>query len=330
VAEQLAGSRNASLDLVNHHKDIVLVAKLAHAAQVVVIGHNNTSLALDRLNEEASDLLAVRLESLLKRRDIVVGNGLASGRAVCADAWKVRAVVLSALRVCGHGDRSERPAVEVLLHAEHQRLVLGNALGLVSPLARNLDGRLHGFCAGVHGQHHVEAGHARDLLGELGEDIVVECSAAEGQAAGLVDKSLDELRVTMALVHSRVCRKEVKVVLSLGVPHTAALCFRENDRQWVVVVRGERCLGGHSLLRGRGMVCGCLFWWGEGGGFGIEVAVGAVAIDLNGHGSHVVDDTGERGSVWGCCLGCRRDSDTIGTDKGTYCGMGIKEARGEK
>lgn len=238
------------------------------------------------------------LEGFLQSGDVVVRDRLAGGRAVCADTRKVRTVVLSALGVCGHGDRGERPAVEVLLHTEHKRLVLGNALGLVSPLARNLDSRLYRFCASVHGQNHVEAGHARDLLGELGEDIVVECSAAECQAAGLVDKGLDELRVAVALVHSGVCRKEVKVVLSLGVPYTATLRFREDDGQWVVVVRGVRCLGGHRLLRGRGMVCGGLCGRGEGGGFGIEVAVGAVAIDLHGHRSHVEIGLGS-GVVYG-------------------------------
>jgi hypothetical protein len=68
----------------------------------------------------------------------------------------------------------------------------------------------------------------------------------------------------------------------------------------VVVVRGKRCLGGHGLLRGRGMVCGCLFGWREGGGFGIEVAVvGAVAIGLDGHGSHLGEDTWGSGVVYG-------------------------------
>ena len=205
VAEQLACSCDTSLDLVDHHENVVLVAKLAHAAEVVIIGHHNTSLALNGLDKEASDLLAVYLEGLLQSGSIVVGDRLAGRRARRANAGQVRAIVLPALRVGRHCDGGKSPAVEVLRDAEHQRLVLGNALGLVAPLARNLDGRLHGFRASVHGQHHVETGHARDLLGEFREDIVVEGSAAEGQAAGLVDECLDELGVAVSLVDGGVC-----------------------------------------------------------------------------------------------------------------------------
>lgn len=66
--------------------------------------------------------------------------------------------------------------MEVLGSAKDQCLALLNALDLVSPLAGNLDGSLRGLGTGVHGQHHVVTEDAADLLGPLGENIVVEGS----------------------------------------------------------------------------------------------------------------------------------------------------------
>jgi hypothetical protein len=118
--------------------------------------------------------------------------------------------------------------VEVLSHREDQSLILRYSLDLVAPLARDLDRSLHRLGSRVHGQDHVEAKQLGSILGEAGEHIVVECSAAECQARCLLSQSLDKLRVAVALVYSAVCREEVKVVLVLGVPHTAATCSRED------------------------------------------------------------------------------------------------------
>src|SRR4051794_2476200 len=100
----------------------------------------------------------------------------------------------------GRGRGGERAAtysapMEVLLHREDQCLVLWNTLDLVPPLARNLDGRLYGLGARVHGEQHVEAEELGGVFGEAGEDIVVEGAAAERQARGLLRQRLDELGV---------------------------------------------------------------------------------------------------------------------------------------
>ena len=118
--------------------------------------------------------------------------------------------------------------MEVFLHREDEGLVLRNALDLVSPLARNLDCRLDGLGARVHGQDHVEAKQLGRILGEAGEDIVVEGPAAERQTRSLLRQRLDELGVAVALVDGAVCREEVEIVLALGVPHAAAACPRKN------------------------------------------------------------------------------------------------------
>ena len=81
--------------------------------------------------------------------------------------------------------------MEVVLCREDKCLALRDTLDLVRPLPRNLDGRLHGLSAGVHGQDHVVAEGVANLLGPDGEDVVVESSRAEGQAAGLLGQGLD-------------------------------------------------------------------------------------------------------------------------------------------
>ena len=58
----------------------------------------------------------------------------------------------------------------------------------------------------AHGQHHVEAEHARHELGEAREHVVVECAAAQCEALRLVGQGLDQLGVAVALVDGGVGR----------------------------------------------------------------------------------------------------------------------------
>lgn len=122
-----------------------------------------------------------------------------------------------------------RPSVEVLGNREHQSFTRCNLLHLVSPLARNLDGRLDSLSAGVHRQDHVIAKRRRDLLGPDGKDIVVESARAERQPASLLGQGLDQLGVAVTLVDGAVGGKEVEVVLALGIPHVHSLGAGEDD-----------------------------------------------------------------------------------------------------
>ena len=107
VAEHLTSAGNASLDLVTDHEDVVLVAELAHFSEVVLIRDNNTCFALDGLDQESSSVLAVLLENLLEIAYVVVADRLVIGRVRGANVGQVRTVVVSGLRVGGHGDGSE-------------------------------------------------------------------------------------------------------------------------------------------------------------------------------------------------------------------------------
>ena len=151
---------------------------------------------------------------------------------------------------------TNRSAVEVLRHAQHNGLVRRHALGLVRPFARNLYGRLDSLGASVHGQDHVEAEELGDKLSEAREDVVVKRARAQRQPRRLLRESLDQLRVAVALVDGAVGRQEVQVVLALRVPYRSARGSGEDDGQRVVVVGGKFMLLVDGLVRRSGVVLG--------------------------------------------------------------------------
>lgn len=107
VAQHLASTGNSSLNLVTDHEDVVLVTQLAYFSEVVLIRYDNTSLTLNWLDKESSSVLTVLLKNLLEVAHVVVADRLVVGRVRGADVGQVRTVVVSGLRVCGHGDGSE-------------------------------------------------------------------------------------------------------------------------------------------------------------------------------------------------------------------------------
>lgn len=161
--------------------------------------------------------------------------------------------------------------MEVVSDTEDESLAGLNALDLVRPLTGNLDGGLGSLSTSVHGQRHVVAEDIADLLRPAGEDIVVESTGAEGQAAGLLDEDLDELGVAVALVDGTVGRQEVKVVAALRVPDVDTLSLGEDNGNGVVVVSGVFVLRGNGLLGGSRVEAG-------GGG-----AVASSGISVRSH-----------------------------------------------
>ena len=72
--------------------------------------------------------------------------------------------------------------MEILFHAQDQRLTFRYFLLLVSPLPCDLYSRLHRLSTGVHWQDHVEAEKFRDELCKFGKDIVMERPGAERES----------------------------------------------------------------------------------------------------------------------------------------------------
>lgn len=91
--------------------------------------------------------------------------------------------------------------MEVARRAEDDRLVVGDALLFVCPLAGELEGGLHGLRTSVHGEYHVVAKHVGDLLREPAEYRVVEGARRQGKLLCLLNEGGDDPGVAMTLRH---------------------------------------------------------------------------------------------------------------------------------
>lgn len=96
-------------------------------------------------------------------------------------------------------DNTNSATMKIPLGTEHDRLPTRYALAHIRPLPRQLDRRLDGLGAGVHGEDHVVAEHLRDGAGELAEEGVVEGAGGEGEFLGLGDEGGDDAGVAVAL-----------------------------------------------------------------------------------------------------------------------------------
>ena len=75
-AQQLAGAAEPRLDLVADQETVVLVTQIAQLLQVAARRHDDTGLALDRLDQQRHDVLAHRL---LDGLEIAVGHAAKAG-----------------------------------------------------------------------------------------------------------------------------------------------------------------------------------------------------------------------------------------------------------
>ena len=94
--------------------------------------------------------------------------GVIAARSACGvaerddlEARRERPKAVAILLVSGEADDGDRAPVKVVSADDDLGLALGDAFDLVAPLARGLDGGLHGFGAGVHGQRHVDSRSGR-------------------------------------------------------------------------------------------------------------------------------------------------------------------------
>lgn len=95
VAQQLTRARDTGLDLVADQQHIVLIAECPGLLQVLWVGDNDSCLALDRLDEESSEVGAGGLERLAQSCPVIVGDGLLGSRDRASDTGQIRAVVLA-------------------------------------------------------------------------------------------------------------------------------------------------------------------------------------------------------------------------------------------
>src|SRR2546429_8025192 len=129
VGPEVAGASNACLDLVEDEEVARLVAELAEAGQVAVVGHDDAALALDGLDEHGG---RPAVDGALEGLQVVVGDVLEAG------GKRLEAVVVLLLGGCRHGGQG--PAVEAAVHADDVAAVASAVL--LGPLPGELDGRL--------------------------------------------------------------------------------------------------------------------------------------------------------------------------------------------
>jgi len=243
-AQHLPRAADAGLDLVGDEQHVVLLAQPLRLAEVALRRDDDAGLALDGLDHERREVVAPGLEGGLERGEIAEGDEGVAGHE--------GAEVMGGGGVGGGGDGGEGAAPEVALREEHGGGVGRDALDLVRPLARKLDGGLAGLDAGVHGEDAGVAEGLADVLLELAEDVVVERAGRERQGVRLVDERLDDFRVRVALVDGGVGGEKVEVHLVVDVVEQRALAAGEDDGERVVVEGAELVLELHAGLAGGG------------------------------------------------------------------------------
>jgi len=93
------------LNFVANEEYIVLLAESGYLLQITFRGDNDSSFALDRLDEEGGESVSVKIESFLKILDHTIPNDLLIAMLVYIrrpNAFKVWAKSDSALRVRTH------------------------------------------------------------------------------------------------------------------------------------------------------------------------------------------------------------------------------------
>ena len=195
--------------------------------------HDEAALALDGLDDDGGDVVAVDLgaQHTAQVLERVVGGVLAGRRAEriavarVVDAADERLVVAAVV----HGGVGERHGE---VRAAVERAVEGDDARTARGLLGQLDGVLDGLGAGV-GEHElvVRVGHdLRELLGELEHRAVaVDVHLRVGDLAGLLLHGLDHLGVAVARVDHGDADHEVEPLAAVRVVDPAALGVVDGD-----------------------------------------------------------------------------------------------------
>ena len=196
----------------------------------------HAGLALDGLEHDSTDGVALRLEQRLKRRDVVLRRG--------REPVGQRLEKLLLGRLCGRGERGERATMEALLHRnDHARGHLPVAAFRLDTAARigagELDGALVRLGARVREERLprrlVSGGHF--FVQRIGEQLahlpamldVVVVAHVDERGCLLGDRAHDG-GVAMSQAHRADSRDEVEVLLAGIVANDHAFAFHQLDR----------------------------------------------------------------------------------------------------
>ena len=196
----------------------------------------HAGFALDRLEHDSADGVALRLEQRLERRDVILRRGREA-----VGQW-LEKLLLGRLR--GRGERGERTAVEALLYRDdHTRSRLAVAAFGLNATARigagELDGALVRLGARVReerlprrlvGGGHVLVQSVGEQLAHLPAMLDVIVVAHMDERGGLLGDRAHDGGVAMPQAHRADSRDEVEVFLASIVANDHAFAFHQLDR----------------------------------------------------------------------------------------------------
>ena len=94
--------------------------------------------------------------------------------------------------------------MKILARHKNDGLVVGHALNVVSPAARELEGGFDGLGSGIHREHFVVAESRRHCLLHRTQLVVVKSTRSQCQRARLVHERTHDARMAMSLIHCTV------------------------------------------------------------------------------------------------------------------------------
>ena len=151
-------------------------------------------------------------------------------------------------------DDGDGAAMKIVGADDDLGFVLRNALDLVAPLARGLERGFDGLGAGVHGQRHVEAGQIVEFLVEQRELLVAEGARGERDFPRLLVQSLQNLGMTVSLVHRGIRRQAIEVAFALDVIHPHAFGALDDHVERMVVVSSILVFEFDEVIGARGFL----------------------------------------------------------------------------
>ena len=140
--------------------------------------------------------------------------------------------------------------MKVAFTADDLNLVVGNTLLHCTPASSQFQGCFHALCTRIHGQNAVISEVFVDELLVLTQGIVIEGTRGKAEFVGLILQSLNNARVAMTLIHSRIGRKEVEILLPFDIPHINVLASMKHHWQGVIVVSAISLFKTHQMLAG--------------------------------------------------------------------------------
>ncbi len=196
----------------------MLVAQLAHVAQLGGRNRADAALPLDRLDQDRRGL---RTDRRLQR--------LAVAERHLVEALHLRAEALQVFLLAAGGERRQRAAVEGALEGDDAE-ALRRALGeMIAP--RRLDGAFHRLGAGIAEEDAVGEGRIHQPLAERPLAGNLENVGDVPELVGLRLQRVDDVRVRVAEHVHRDAAHEVQVASAVGADEPRALAALEGERR---------------------------------------------------------------------------------------------------